>query len=599
MINNKDQWLSALEVFDQNVFGILKLNLTTDEYEIIKNRKPYGDIKSLGELFHSFADRGIIHPQDTRAYNDHVDMEYLRQYFKSKEDVWRLRCRCKAGEGFSWVMMEMRPSKNFTLNNMELYMFLQDVDNEIFDRHIQQVMMRQKIVEERLMMQMANEVLDSGNWHIFYKEDGSVEQVVYDEKISSLYGYNSPEEMVTCAGSWISLIHPDDREMVEQKIQETLRRDPALEQKKMFKQEFRAQTKNQGYRWFLSLGEVHARDNGNPYLFFGIMIDITRRKEYDAALEKEIKTNERLQETLIKEKQEREIIDSIASIYNTIHVIDLENKQYAEIVAMNMVHNFFEEYKDKMEMQQLFDSVMKLASRADYLNNVLDFINLSTLQERLRGKSMITEEFMGVVHGWLQAGFIPVKCKEDGTPVVVLFTTLIIDEQKRREENLIRISNTDELTRLYNRRAYENDISDREFRGVSENFGFVSIDVTGLKRINDSLGHAAGDELLQGAAQCLVRVFGNKGKVYRTGGDEFIVMLDVLEEEMKSLLDELDNVTKEYRGQFIKEIVLAKGVAFSKEFPDASILELEKVADQRMYQDKSNYYITHGIERRR
>ena len=48
------------------------------------------------------------------------------------------------------------------------------------------------------------------------------------------------------------------------------------------------------------------------------------------------------------------------------------------------------------------------------------------------------------------------------------------------------------------------------------------MDVNRLKIVNDSQGHAAGDELLQGAASCMKKCFDSCGKVYRTGGDEFI-----------------------------------------------------------------------------
>lgn len=597
MIFDKDKWLSALEVFDNNVFGILKINLTTNSYEIIKNRTRYDNYVNASELLKSFADKGIIHPQDTRAYVDHVDLEYLRKYFMGEDAVWRLRCRCRKGTEFSWVMMEMHPSKDFTPDNKEIYMYLQDVDNEIFDRHIQQIMMRQKLVEERLMMQMANEVLDSGNWHIFYDQKGDVQQAVYDEKIASLYGYESPDEMTEAVGSWMTLVHPEDKPLLDKEIERVLKCQ--TKDKKMLKGEFRAITKNNGYRWFLAMGEMHATNEGQPYIFFGIMLDITARREYDAALQKEIEANERLQQALLSEKAERQIINSIASIYNTIHVIDLENQSIEEINALDIVHDVFEKNKTDMPLQKLFNEAIRVTARSEFVDSMLQFINLDTLPGRLKGKKSIVEEFMGVVHGWLRASFIPVKYDDSGLPTTVLFTTLIIDEQKRREENLIRISNTDELTRLYNRRAYENDIESLQTQEKKDNLALISIDVTGLKRINDSLGHAAGDELLIGTAKSLLYAFGSRGKVYRTGGDEFMVVLKTPEDELNSILTRLEEATSSFKGEFVNGIVLAKGIVYQSEFKDSSLWELEKIADKRMYADKSSYYVRNGIERRR
>ncbi|MBR5705734.1 MAG: diguanylate cyclase, partial [Deltaproteobacteria bacterium] len=57
-----------------------------------------------------------------------------------------------------------------------------------------------------------------------------------------------------------------------------------------------------------------------------------------------------------------------------------------------------------------------------------------------------------------------------------------------------------------------------------EDLAVFSIDVNGLKTVNDSLGHDAGDELIRGAADCISAAFGQTGKCYRTGGDEFVVL---------------------------------------------------------------------------
>lgn len=69
---------------------------------------------------------------------------------------------------------------------------------------------------------------------------------------------------------------------------------------------------------------------------------------------------------------------------------------------------------------------------------------------------------------------------------------------------------------------------------------YASVDVNGLKVINDSLGHIAGDELICGAADCLKQVFGTYGKVFRIGGDEYAVIFFADDEKFSALKDELD-----------------------------------------------------------
>ena len=97
---------------------------------------------------------------------------------------------------------------------------------------------------------------------------------------------------------------------------------------------------------------------------------------------------------------------------------------------------------------------------------------------------------------------------------------------------------TDELTGLYYRRAYEEGLDRIRIDVPSEKMIVVAIfDVNGLKEVNDKLGHASGDELLRGAASTIRSVYGSYVKCYRTGGDEFVVILEEPVEKLSVLND--------------------------------------------------------------
>ncbi|MDQ3163558.1 MAG: GGDEF domain-containing protein [Actinomycetota bacterium] len=86
---------------------------------------------------------------------------------------------------------------------------------------------------------------------------------------------------------------------------------------------------------------------------------------------------------------------------------------------------------------------------------------------------------------------------------------------------------TDSLTRLANRRAFTDDLAaeiDKRSRTGSV-FSLMAIDLDGLKEINDTHGHQAGDEHLTSTARWIERAVDSAGTVYRTGGDEFMVLL--------------------------------------------------------------------------
>ena len=114
-----------------------------------------------------------------------------------------------------------------------------------------------------------------------------------------------------------------------------------------------------------------------------------------------------------------------------------------------------------------------------------------------------------------------------------------MEEQKKKEARLIHISLTDELTDLRNRRCYDEDIAAYGTREMEDDLVVFSLDVNGLKEMNDTKGHAAGDKLLVDAAKCLASVFEPIGKVYRTGGDEFMAI--AFFEEPISVLEKIRN----------------------------------------------------------
>lgn len=158
------------------------------------------------------------------------------------------------------------------------------------------------------------------------------------------------------------------------------------------------------------------------------------------------------------------------------------------------------------------------------------------------------------------------------------------------------LSEKDQLTQLYNRRAYENDIS---MPGSdTANLVYVSVDVNELKVINDSLGHEAGDELIVGAADCMRKCFGPYGKIYRTGGDEFVVILYASEKELEQIKKDITNTINAWKGNLVDHASMSCGYVSRREFPDLSFGELAKIADERMYENKTAWYKNKGVDRR-
>lgn len=296
-----------------------------------------------------------------------------------------------------------------------------------------------------------------------------------------------------------------------------------------------------------------------------------------------------------KENQYR-ILSSIAEVNYSMHVIDLVHDTVDEISAKNEVDNIIDNRRTGAAV--IMKQVMTAVTQDDYLERALEFTDLTTIADRIGDKKTIATQLVGKNIGWFLATFIVIEKDADGKATKVAYTTREIDEEKRQEERLIYKSQTDELTGLYNRRAYEDDMLAYPAIPPEADFVYAAIDINGLKVVNDELGHAAGDELIKGAADCLKRTLGNYGKVYRTGGDEFVAIFFADEEHLEYIISDLDSVMMEWSGQLVSSLSLSVGYVTKRGLENETIINIAKLADDRMYKAKADYYSRKGIDRR-
>jgi len=159
-----------------------------------------------------------------------------------------------------------------------------------------------------------------------------------------------------------------------------------------------------------------------------------------------------------------------------------------------------------------------------------------------------------------------------------------------------RYAHYDHLTELQNRRAYEETV-EQLAKELPAGCCVVAADINGLKETNDTLGHSAGDELIIGAAKCLRRSFTGTDRIYRTGGDEFAVIITEEGYDVDTALEKLRRFSAEWKSTQIRGCSVSAGTASAKEFDN--IDAILKAADQRMYKSKREYYESIGKDRRR
>ena len=174
-----------------------------------------------------------------------------------------------------------------------------------------------------------------------------------------------------------------------------------------------------------------------------------------------------------------------------------------------------------------------------------------------------------------------------------------LEADNRIREQMKQIS-LDPLTGISNRHAYIEHLQRLiDAETLPDDLVVYSIDINGLKKTNDTLGHAAGDELICGAADCITTIFDKHGETYRTGGDEFIVIANIETNQIYSLVSQLNKLGASWKGKESKSISFSVGAAARKDNPELKPEKLVILADQRMYKAKNEYYQETGFERRK
>lgn len=182
--------------------------------------------------------------------------------------------------------------------------------------------------------------------------------------------------------------------------------------------------------------------------------------------------------------------------------------------------------------------------------------------------------------------------------VIIAVIVIAIDRIKTQKRNLYyEFAYKDGLTKLLNRRAYEEEL-DKLNHSIPENLICVSMDLTGLKRVNDSFGHTAGDELISEAGRLIKECFGKYGKIFRTGGDEYYGLLQADISDYEAAKKLLDERCDSWSGVYSSDLKIAIGAATPKDVDSQQIIEICKYADKCMYQAKSEWYKQAGINRR-
>ena len=174
-----------------------------------------------------------------------------------------------------------------------------------------------------------------------------------------------------------------------------------------------------------------------------------------------------------------------------------------------------------------------------------------------------------------------------------IISTIIIDSTAymKAQHRLDMMARTDALTGLFNRRAGLEYLEQAyaQCRRLNRPLTVCFADIDGLKHINDTWGHGAGDAMIQSVATVIKKYVGDLGTVCRLGGDEFVVILSNMTMPQATLL--AAQISREAERCFVGD---RDGVTVSFGFKQAEFVAgenaqtLVSVADMEMYREKNS-----------
>lgn len=438
----------------------------------------------------------------------------------------------------------------------------------------------QKIKEEReIYNQIAKSLADEYN-SIYYIdiESGKYMEFSPREYFDTLKTPRIRDDFYNDAHEDIKIYaHPDDREFAG-----------SMYEKEVIKKQLREKKSiNFKYRLIIS---------GEPRYHLFTLIRANEGKNFVLCI-KDIE-NELAAERIRKEKLKKEIsftqiAESLASNYDIIYYVDIENSNYVGYTSRNIFGHMLVQEQGLNFYHDISETIPKII-HPDDRERLLGVLTKDNLRSTLDLKRVTEIDYRMIVNDEVKYTRLTARKSSDGNHFILGVEN--IDEIVRKERDQLtalnaerEIARRDGLTGVKNKYAYDELIKSVQANITSGldylPFAIAVCDLNYLKQTNDTLGHQAGDELLKAACKLICYTF-DHSPVFRIGGDEFAVFIrgddyenkDVLEDKFKTQVLEND---KSGDGP-----VVAIGVATFEQGLDTSVDDVFDRADELMYANK-------------
>ncbi len=286
----------------------------------------------------------------------------------------------------------------------------------------------------------------------------------------------------------------------------------------------------------------------------------------------------------MKKKENRQIVAEVLNFQVTTSILD----HVSDLVWIKDNNGRY------MAVSESFGNLFGLEKDA-FIGKTADEFDFGSLEDVADDQTVIRDRKISVMQKtkvlseggrrFFEVHKAPI-CDIAGNVVGIIATGRDITELVQKQEHLRYIGYHDMLTKLHNRNYFE-QLPEKLLKDNVEKLGMVICDIDGLKLVNDTLGHTAGDERLKVSAGILAQSVGSCGEVSRIGGDEFVVVVpdasqkivDIIVHRMKVLLEEHNCSCEHF------PLNISFGVAIGN-LSTTDFFTIFRDADNSMYRDK-------------
>jgi diguanylate cyclase (GGDEF)-like protein/PAS domain S-box-containing protein len=384
-------------------------------------------------------------------------------------------------------------------------------------------------------------------------------QIICSDAFRSIYGMK--EDFVATYDRLLSAIHPEDRERIDIMFREAHAKRPTLEGM------YRIVRFDDGaVRWVLIRAKIYRDISGRVKRLVGALMDFTERKQAELEL---------IETKAISQSIVDASADCIALLDHNDNLLFMNSSGLAGIEAES-----FDALAGKP-----WAGFWRRGAQADL------HAALTTARKGGTGRFTAKNPTVSGREKWWDVVVTPVASGTGG-PIQLLTISRDITDQRNALERIEWAAAHDTLTQLPNRRYFQERLQALVKPGCSSAATLMQLDLDRLKEVNDTLGHAAGDLLIQTFAARLHAGLADGQIAARLGGDEFAILLPDVSEEMEiarfvAALRARLSAPLLYDG---REIVLGASIGIAIFPQDGSQpSELLKSADLALYRAKASH----------